>query len=34
VQSGDFGAVYGLVTAALIALGTFLLVLRYKKVKS
>jgi ABC-2 type transport system permease protein len=34
VQTGDFGAVYGLVTAVLIALGTALLVLRYKKVKS
>jgi ABC-2 type transport system permease protein len=34
VQTGDFGAVYGLVTVALIALGTALLVLRYKKVKS
>jgi ABC-2 type transport system permease protein len=34
VQTGDFGAVYGLVTVALIALGTALSVLRYKKVKS
>jgi ABC-2 type transport system permease protein len=34
VQTGDFGAVYALVTVALTALGTFLLVLRYKKVKS
>ncbi len=34
VQTGDFGPVYGLVTVALIALGTALAVLRYKKVKS
>jgi ABC-2 type transport system permease protein len=34
VQTGEFGAVYGLVTAVLIALGTALTVLRYKKVKS
>ncbi len=34
VQTGDYGAVYALVAAALTALGTFLLVLRYKKVKS
>jgi ABC-2 type transport system permease protein len=34
VQTGDFGAVYALVTAALIALGTYLAVFRYKKVKS
>ncbi|TDV53787.1 ABC transporter permease [Actinophytocola oryzae] len=34
VQTGSFGPVYALVTAALIALGTALLVLRYKKVKS
>jgi ABC-2 type transport system permease protein len=34
VQTGDFGPVYGLVTAALIALGTYLAVVRYKKVKS
>jgi ABC-2 type transport system permease protein len=33
-QTGDYGVVYGLVTAGLIALGTFLTVLRYKKVKS
>lgn len=32
--TGDFGAVYALVTAALIALGTALSVVRYKKVKS
>lgn len=34
VWTGDYGVVYGLVTAALIALGTTLSVLRYKKVKS
>jgi ABC-2 type transport system permease protein len=34
VQTGEFGPVYGLVTALLIALGTYLAVLRYKKVKS
>ena len=34
VWTGDFGPVYGLVTAALIALGTTLSVARYKKVKS
>jgi ABC-2 type transport system permease protein len=33
-QTGDYGVVYALVTAGLIALGTFLAVLRYKKVKS
>jgi ABC-2 type transport system permease protein len=32
--TGDYGAVYALVTAALIALGTWLSVVRYKKVKS
>lgn len=34
VWTGDYGPVYGLVTAVLIALGTTLSVLRYKKVKS
>jgi ABC-2 type transport system permease protein len=34
VWTGDYGVVYGLVTAALIALGTTLSVVRYKKVKS
>jgi ABC-2 type transport system permease protein len=34
VWTGDYGPVYGLVTAALIALGTTLSVVRYKKVKS
>jgi ABC-2 type transport system permease protein len=34
VWTGDYGPVYGLVTAMLIALGTTLLVVRYKKVKS
>jgi ABC-2 type transport system permease protein len=34
VWTGDYGPVYGLVTAALIALGTTLTVVRYKKVKS
>jgi ABC-2 type transport system permease protein len=34
VQIGEYGAVYAVVTAALIALGTALSVLRYKKVKS
>lgn len=34
VQTGAFGPVYGLVTAALTALGTAVVVLRYKKVKS
>jgi ABC-2 type transport system permease protein len=34
VWIGDYGPVYGLVTAVLIALGTTLSVVRYKKVKS
>jgi ABC-2 type transport system permease protein len=34
VWTGDYGPVYGLVTAVLIALGTALSVVRYKKVKS
>lgn len=34
VWTGNYGVVYGLVTAALIALGTTLSVVRYKKVKS
>lgn len=34
VWTGDYGPVYGLVTAVLIAAGTALSVLRYKKVKS
>jgi ABC-2 type transport system permease protein len=34
VRVGDFGAVYGLVTVALIALGTACAVWRYRKVKS
>jgi ABC-2 type transport system permease protein len=34
VSTGDFGPVYGLVTAALIALGTYLAVVRYRRVKS
>lgn len=34
VWTGDYGPVYGLVTAALIALGTALSIVRYKKVKS
>lgn len=34
VQMGDFGPLYGLVTVALIALGTACAVWRYKKVKS
>jgi ABC-2 type transport system permease protein len=34
VWTGDYGPVYGLVTAALIALGTVLSIVRYKKVKS
>lgn len=33
-QIGDLGPVYGLVAAVLIALGTYLTVVRYKKVKS
>jgi ABC-2 type transport system permease protein len=32
--TGNYGPLYALVTAALIALGTTLSVLRYKKVKS
>ena len=32
--TGDYGAVYALVTAVLIALGTWLSIVRYKKVKS
>jgi ABC-2 type transport system permease protein len=34
VWTGDYGPVYGLVTAVLIALGVTLTVVRYKKVKS
>jgi len=34
VWTGDYGPVYGLVTAVLIALGVMLTIVRYKKVKS